>query len=212
MKKIIVCSGCLALIFLLSNLPAQGAAPMRFFLGPFVQTAPHYLNYGGYRFGGELGVQVSARLSFAIEAAGGSTTNTSTSESLYANTTETIKLTSSPMCFFVHFTAPVSEVFHPYVGVGVAYYALEIKHDYSYQDLMTPALSFSSSQTTKAHTTAPIFKLGMEVSLLKNVFVVGEYRHVVAKDTVAIEDPTGKVTSDIYFGGPEMKFGFRIVL
>jgi len=201
--------GLLGLEFLLLA-PANAATPTRFFIGGYAEAA-HFLTYQGYGFGGELGVSVSDLLSLVAEGATGSSTLTYSSDSQYSSSLETIKLALAPLSVSIHFTAPLGDRVQPYVGAGIAYCNLKLTDTYTYRDKLYPSNSSSTSQTRELHALAPIFKLGLAVSLAEHVKIVGEYRQIVAKDKSTNNSAYGRSESEVYFGHAAFKLGIRII-
>jgi opacity protein-like surface antigen len=125
---------------------------------------------------------------------------------------ETIKLTLTPYIFSVHFTAPLGNHVQPYVGVGIASWNLKMTDEYSTQSTYYSSSSSSTSETLKFNAIAPIFKIGLAVSLTPNVWIVGEYRQIVAKDKLTNTSTYSTSESDVYFGSADLKVGVRIVI
>jgi len=210
MKKVIAAVGLLSLGFFFSG-TAKAATPPHFFFGGYAETA-HFLTYQGYGFGGEVGVQVSQLFSLVFEGATGTATQNYDSKSQYSTSNETIKLAMTPFIFSVHFTAPLGNHVQPYVGVGIASWNLKLTDEYSYQSNYYPTDSYSTSKTWKFNSIAPIFKIGLAVSLTPNVWIVGEYRQIVAKDKLKNTSDYATSESDVYFGSADLKLGIRIVI
>jgi opacity protein-like surface antigen len=211
MKKIIACVGLLGLVAIFSG-EAEAATPVRLFIGGYAEAAYFYL-YQGYGFGGELGIQVSEMLSLVAEGARGTMTQTEKYESDYSKSQYKTELTLTPLCLSIHFTAPISDRLQPYVGVGVAYSSLKMTESSSYQSIGGYDGSISESETRNFHAFAPVFKLGLAVSLIRNVWIVGEYKQIVAaKDQYTYKSAYSTSESDIYFGTADLKLGIRIVI
>jgi|GEM_PF-1883217 len=211
MKKIIVCLGLLGLVAIFSG-EAGAATPVRLFFGGYAEAATFYM-YQGYGFGGELGVQVSEMLSLVAEGARGTMTQTEKYESEYSRSQYKTELTSTPLCLSIHFTAPISDRFQPYVGAGIAYSSLKISESSSYQGNGGYGTSSSESETRDLHAFAPLFKLGLAVSFTRNVWIVGEYKQIVAaKDKYTYKSAYSTSESDVYFGTADLKLGIRIVI
>ncbi len=210
MKKVIAVMGFLSLGVFFSG-AAKAATPPHFFFGGYAETA-HFLTYQGYGFGGEVGVQVSQLFSLVLEGATGTATVDYDSNSQYYTSHETIKLAGTPFIFSVHFTAPLGNHVQPYVGVGIASWNLKVTDEYSYQDSYYPSSSYSTSKTWELKSIAPIFKIGLAVSLTPNVWIVGEYRQIVAKDKLKNTSSYSTSENDVYFGSADLKLGVRIVI
>jgi hypothetical protein len=210
MKKFIAAAGLLSLGFLFPS-AAKAETPARFFIGGYAETA-HFLTYQGYGFGGEIGYQVSDFLSLVLEGAKGTATLAYNSYGQYSTSHETIKLALTPFIFSVHFTAPLGNHVQPYVGAGIASWNLKMTDEYSYQSTYYSSYSSSRSTTWKFHAIAPIFKLGLAVSLTPRVWVVGEYRQIVAKDIFTNTSDYSTSKSEVYFGSADLKLGIRIMI
>jgi opacity protein-like surface antigen len=209
MKKIIVFVGLLGLVFLFSG-TAEAATPARLFIGGYAGMA-YFSAYQGYGFGGEIGVQVSERLSLVAEGAIGTITSTSSYVSSYETSQETLKLTMTPVCLSIHLTAPLGDSFQPYVGAGVAYCSLKMTDSYSIQSTGSFAPS-STSETRNFHAIAPVFEFGIAVLLAKNVRIIGECRQIVAKDRYTTTSTYSTSENDIFFGTIDLKLGIRILI
>jgi opacity protein-like surface antigen len=207
MKKIIVFLGLLGLMFLFSG-TAEAATPARLFIGGYAGMA-YFSAYQGYGFGGEIGVQVSERLSLVAEGAIGTITSTSSYVSSYETDQETLKLTMTPVCLSINLTAPLGDSFQPYVGVGVAYCSLKMTDSYSTTGSFAPS---STSETRNFHAIAPVFKFGIALLLAKNVRIIGECRQIVAKDRYTITSTYSTSENDIFFGTIDLKLGIRILI
>jgi hypothetical protein len=96
--------------------------------------------------------------------------------------------------------------------VGIASWNLKLTDEYSYQNIYYSPASSSTSKTWKFKTIAPIFKIGLAVSLTSNVWIVGEYRQIVAKDKVTNTSSYSTSESDVYFGSADLKLGIRIMI
>jgi opacity protein-like surface antigen len=210
MKRVIAAMCLLSLGVFFSG-PAKAATRPHFFVGGYAETA-HFLTYQGYGFGGEVGFQVSQLIGLVLEGARGTATSNYDSKSEYSASHETIKLTLTPFIFSVHFTAPLGNHVQPYVGVGIASWNLKLTDEYSYQNIYYSPASSSTSKTWKFKTIAPIFKIGLAVSLTSNVWIVGEYRQIVAKDKVTNTSSYSTSESDVYFGSADLKLGIRIMI
>ena len=210
MKKVIVAMGLLSLGVLFSG-PAKAATRPHFFFGGYAETA-HFLTYQGYGFGGEVGLQVSQVFCLVLEGAMGTATSDYDYKSQSLTSHETIKLTLTPYIFSVHLTAPLGNHVQPYVGVGIASWNLKMTDEYSIQSTYSPSSSSSTSETLKFNAIAPIFKIGLAVSLTPNVWIVGEYRQIVAKDKLTNTGTYSTSESDVYFGSADLKLGVRIVI
>jgi hypothetical protein len=212
MKKVIAVTGFLSLGVFFSGAAKAATAP-HFFFGGYAETA-HFLTYQGYGFGGEVGVQVSQLFSLVFEAATGTTTWDYDYRSDYSTSHETIKLALTPFIFSVHFTAPLGNHVQPYVGVGIASWNLKLTDDYSYsyQSNSYPSSTTSTSKTWEFNSIAPIFKIGLAVSLTPNVWIIGEYRQIVAKDKLKNTSDYSTSEGDLYFGSADLKLGVRIVI
>lgn len=207
MKKIIVFLGLLGLVFLFSG-TAEAATPARLFIGGYAGMA-YFSAYQGYGFGGEIGVQVSERLSLVAEGAIGTITSTSSYVSSYETDQETLKLTMTPICLSINLTAPLGDSFQPYVGAGVAYCSLKMTDSYSTTGFFAPS---STSETRNFHALAPVFKFGIALLLAKNVRIIGECRQIVAKDRYTITSTYSTSENDIFFGTIDLKLGIRILI
>ena len=210
MRKVIACF-CLLGLGVLFPGTSEAATRVRFFIGGSVQAA-HFSSYQGYGFGGEVGIQVSDLLCLVADGATGTITQTYSYTSTYELSHETMKLTLTPFTFSVHFTAPLGDSFQPYVGVGIAHCDLELTDSYSYQYLGYSNGSDSKSKTWKLSAIAPIFKLGLVISLSQNIKIIGEYRQIVAKDKLTVEGSYSTSENDLYFGTADLKVGIRIVI
>lgn len=210
MRKVIACFCLLGLGVLFPD-AAEAATRVRFFIGGSVEMA-HYSSYQGFGFGGEVGIQVSDLLSLVADGATGTMKQTSSYVNSYENSQETIKLTLTPFTFSIHFTAPLGDRFQPYVGVGIAHCSLELNDSYSYQYVGYSNSSSSTSKTWKFSAIAPIFKLGLAISLTQNIKIIGEYRQTVAKDKFTSKGSYSTSESDLYFGTTDLKAGIRIVI
>jgi len=210
MRKVIACLCLLGLGVLLPG-AAEAATRVRFFIGGSVQSA-HFSSYQGYGFGGEVGIQVSDLFSLVADGATGTMKQTSSYKSSYSNSSETIRLTLTPFTFSIHFTAPLGDSFQPYVGVGIAHCDLELTDSISSQSTLYINSSSSDSKTWKFNAVAPIFKLGLAISLTRNIKIIGEYRQIVAKDKFTNEGTYSTTESDFFFGTVDLKAGIRIVI
>jgi opacity protein-like surface antigen len=124
MKKTIACLDLLGLVALFSG-AGQAAIPVHVFVGGYTEAASYYI-YQGYGFGGEMGFQISGMISLVAEGGTGTMTSTEKNEDQYHRSQYVTKLTLTPICFSIHFTAPISDRFQPYVGAGVAYSNLKM--------------------------------------------------------------------------------------
>ena len=209
MKKVIVFVVLLGVGLLCSG-PAEAETPVRLFFGGYAGMA-QLSSYQGVGFGGEIGVQTSEKLSLVVEGATGTITSSSSYTTPYGESRETLKLVMTPICFSVHLTAPLGDNFQPYIGAGVAYCSLKMTDDYSDQTTGYSALS-STTETRKYSAIAPVFMVGMAVSLAKNVRIFGECRQIVAKDTYTITSSYSTSKNDIFFGTVDLKLGIRILI
>jgi opacity protein-like surface antigen len=211
MKKIIVFVGLVGLVFLFLG-TAEAATPARLFIGGYARMA-HFSAYQGLGFGGEIGVHVSERLSLVAEGAIGTITLSSSYNSSYQTSQETLKLTMTPICLSMHLTAPLGDSFQPYVGAGVAYCSLKMTYSYSIKSTGPYAPpSTSESETRNFHAIAPVFKFGMAVLLAKNVRIIGECRQIVAKDRYTTTSTYSTSENDMFFGTIDLKLGIRILI
>lgn len=209
MKKVIVFVGLLGVAFLFSG-PAEAQTPVRLFIGGYAGME-HFSAYQGYGFGGEIGVQVSERISLVAEGASGTITLSSSYKYFYSTSQETLKLAMTPLCFSVHLTAPLGDSFQPYIGVGVAYCSLKMTDNYGSQTTGFSASS-STTETRNLHAIAPVFMVDMAVSLAKNVRIFGECRQIVAKDQSTITSSYSTSETEIFFGTVGLKLGIRILI
>jgi opacity protein-like surface antigen len=209
MKKVIVFVCLLGVGFLCAG-PAEAETPARLFIGGYAGMS-HFSGYQGYGFGGEIGVQISERLGLVAEGAIGTITSSSSYNSSYSTSQETLKLAMTPICLSVHLTAPLGDNFQPYIGAGMAYCSLKMTDTYSSQTTGFSAPS-STTETRNLHAIAPVFMLGMSVSLAKNVRIFGECRQIVAKDTYTSTSLYSTSKNDIFFGTVDLKLGIHILI
>lgn len=96
--------------------------------------------------------------------------------------------------------------------MGIASWNLKLTDEYTNQSTYYSSSSSSTSKTWKFNSIAPIFKIGLAVSLTPNVWIVGEYRQIVAKDKFTNTSTSSTSESDVYFGSADLKLGVRIVI
>jgi opacity protein-like surface antigen len=210
MKKAIAAAGLFSLAFFVPSVAA--GTPPRFFAGAFAETA-HFLSYQGYGAGGEVGCQASSWLSFVFEGGWGTSSLSYDSSGKYSSSHQKVRFVFTPFLLSAHFTAPLGDRVQPYVGVGIASWNLKITSDYSYEyTYYSYSRSESSSTSRRYQSIAPIFKLGLAVSLTRRIWVVGEYRQIVAKDKSTSSSEYGTMENELYFGSADLKVGLRILI
>jgi len=167
--------------------------------------------YNGYSFGGEIGLQFSERVALVGEIAYGyqSYSHESSSqyyEEIYSYSSE-MTLSTVPISGSLVFITPIGEKLSARIGVGLGHYSIKI-HE-TWRDSDPYYGTETEEETEKVNGIAPHISLGIETAISKYASLYGEVKYSVGKAVLEKENSYGTSKSDLQFGGPQARIGFR---
>ena len=202
MKKILILI-CFYFFVFGSICHTSFAEPSRgLILGIKIGTFPIVTFFNSYRFGGEVGYQLTNSISIIGEFAYGETTNSwftgsvGSGHRFYDATYSCIPIRASLLLPLIKV-----KTFSIYWGPGLGYYFITIK---------TYELIRNLTETTKIKGFAPHLNIGMELRVLKRVAIFGELKQFFGSERLReIEAYADSYYKNVHFGRPELITGIR---
>jgi hypothetical protein len=190
----------------LSSAPGRG-----FNIGAITGGTNLFSYYVGYKFGGELGFEVTDRFGLRAEysyASASYSHEMNYADYQYSGTDE---FTLPVISLSVLMCAPIGNGSAVYVGAGAGYYPLKVKNYSKYTSFFGE--SYEDSEEKEFRTTAPHFMIGIETKVTNRAAFFGEARYSVRKGRYEGEDSDVYTNGqDLPFGGAELRIGMRIYL
>lgn len=211
MKKIFIFLGVSILILGGISPALNGETQKGLHLGVSIGTFPFVPAFNSYRVGGEIGYQFTDRVGINMEFGYGYITSNyeSDEQSQYFQSSYSRETTYSavPISGSLLFTTPVGNGFTAYVGIGLGYYTIKIKNDWTRESSYSGTTSDTAEEEAKGF--APHINIGIESAISKRITIFGELKHIVGK-IESEETENGYHRKERFpFGGTEARIGFR---
>lgn len=190
----------------LSSAPGRG-----FNIGAIAGGTNLFSYYVGYKFGGEIGVEITDRFGFRVEYSYASASYSHESNYGDSESSGWDEFSLPVINLSILMCAPIGDGSAVYVGAGAGYYPLKVKNYLKYSS--SNRESYERTDNREFNTIAPHLMIGIETKVAYRVVFFGEARYSVRKGKFEGEN------SDIYtygrdlpFGGTELRIGMRVFL